>query len=39
VGIASSGSQTAGTVAPVAIGVAPRPAKRRPYRPAALDEQ
>lgn len=39
VGIASSGFQTAGTVAPVAVGVSPRPAKRPPYRPAALDAQ
>ena len=39
VGIASSGSQTAKAVAPVAVGVAPHPAKRHPYRPAALDAQ
>jgi hypothetical protein len=39
VGIASSGFQNAGTVAPVAVGVSPRPAKRPPYRPAALDAQ
>lgn len=39
VDVASSGFQTSGTVAPVAIGVSPRPAKRRPYRPAALDAQ
>jgi hypothetical protein len=39
VGISSTGAQTAGTVAPVAVGVSPRPAKRRPYRPATLDAQ
>ena len=38
-GVASTGFQTAGTVAPVAIGISPRPAKRPPYRPAALDRQ
>jgi hypothetical protein len=39
VGIASSGFQSAGPVAPVAVGMSPRPAKRPPYRPAALDAQ
>ena len=39
IGVASSGSQTAGTVEHVAVGVSPRPAKRPPYRPAALDHQ
>ncbi len=39
VGIASSGSQTAGAAEPVAVGIAPRPEKRHPYRPAALDAQ
>jgi hypothetical protein len=39
IGIAESGAQAAGTVKPVAVGTAPRPAKRRPYRPAALDAQ
>jgi hypothetical protein len=39
VGVASSGFQTAGAVQPVATGVSPRPAKRPPYRPAALDAQ
>ena len=39
VGIATTGSQVAGAVEPVAVGVSPRPAKRRPYRPAALDKQ
>jgi hypothetical protein len=37
IGIAASGAQAAGTMKPVAVGVVPRPAKRRPYRPAALD--
>jgi hypothetical protein len=39
VGIATTGSQVAGAVEPVAVGVSPRPAKRRPYRPAVLDKQ
>lgn len=39
VGVVSSGFQTAGAVQPVATGVSPRPAKRPPYRPAALDRQ
>jgi len=39
VGVASSGFQTAGAVEPVAISVSPRPARRAPYRPAALDQQ
>jgi hypothetical protein len=39
IGISASGAQAAGTVKPVAVGVVPRPAKRRPYRPAALDAQ
>ena len=39
VGIASSGFQSAGPVTPVAVGMSPRPAKRPPYRPAALDAQ
>jgi hypothetical protein len=39
IGVSASGAQAAGTVKPVAVGVAPRPAKRRPYRPAALDAQ
>jgi hypothetical protein len=39
IGITSSGAQTERNAEPVAVGVAPRPAKRRPYRPAALDEQ
>jgi hypothetical protein len=39
VGIATTGSQVAGAVEPVAVGVSPRPAKRRPYRPAILDKQ
>lgn len=36
-GVASSGFQTAGSVGPAAVAVSPRPAKRPPYRPAALD--
>ncbi len=39
IGITSSGAQADRNAEPVAIGVAPRPAKRRPYRPAALDKQ
>jgi hypothetical protein len=39
IGITSSGAQAERNAEPVAIGVAPRPAKRRPYRPAALDKQ
>ncbi len=39
IGVASSGFQSAGAVEPVAISVSPRPAKRPPYRPAALDQQ
>ena len=39
IGITSSGAQTEPNAEPVAVGVAPRPAKRRPYRPAALDKQ
>lgn len=38
-GIASSGFQTIGAVEPVATAISPRPAKRPPYRPAALDRQ
>ncbi len=38
-GVASAGFQAAGAVQPVAVAVSPRPAKRRPYRPAALDAQ
>lgn len=38
-GVSSTGFQTAGTVEPVATSVSPRPAKRAPYRPAALDAQ
>jgi hypothetical protein len=38
-GVASSGFQTAGSVGPAAIAISPRPAKRPPYRPAALDRQ
>jgi hypothetical protein len=39
IGIASSGAQAERDAEPVAVGVAPRPEKRRPYRPAALDKQ
>lgn len=39
VGVASSGFQTAGAVEPVTTAVSPRPAKRPPYRPEALDRQ
>ena len=39
IGVASSGFQTAGAVEPEAVGASPRPAKRPPYRPAALDRQ
>jgi hypothetical protein len=39
IGIASSGAQAERNAEPVAVGVAPRPAKRRPYRPARLDAQ
>jgi hypothetical protein len=38
-GVASTGFQSAGAVPPVAVGISPRPAKRPPYRPAALDRQ
>lgn len=38
-GVASSGFQTTGAVEPVATAVSPRPAKRPPYRPSALDRQ
>jgi len=38
-GVADSGFQTAGTVESVTVGISPRPAKRPPYRPAALDRQ
>jgi hypothetical protein len=39
IGIASSGAQAQRAAQPVAVAVAPRPAKRRPYRPAAFDAQ
>lgn len=39
IGITSSGAQADRNAEPVAIGVAPRPEKRRPYRPATLDKQ
>ncbi len=39
IGITSSGAQAERNAEPVAVGVAPRPEKRRPYRPAALDKQ
>jgi len=39
IGIEASGAQAERAAQPVAVGVAPRPAKRRPYRPAALDAQ
>lgn len=40
IGVESSGiASDDGAVQPVAIGVSPRPSRRRPYRPAALDAQ
>jgi hypothetical protein len=39
IGITSSGAQAERNAEPVAVGVAPRPEKRRPYRPAVLDAQ